>query len=292
MLKKIRSFLLLILPLTAFILSAAAIGVAMPNKVTIYIDGEKVETVSFEKNVNNILQSIGIFVSPVDDIFPTVASRLGIDNTIIIQRKSNTLYTEPDLVKPMMAASRVFYDDKVVDVPYKSVRKENAWMARGRTRLISRGKTGKSSVRYKITAIAGKEVKREIVREKTLKEAKPEIVAYGTGKAVFASRAKDHSQAKFSGTSAGSLIMTATGYYKYVTGTGITATGRKATKGVVAVDPRVIPLGTKLFVEGYGYAIAADKGSAIKGNRIDLCFDTYQEAKRYGRRKVTVQIIK
>jgi 3D (Asp-Asp-Asp) domain-containing protein/peptidoglycan hydrolase CwlO-like protein len=61
-----------------------------------------------------------------------------------------------------------------------------------------------------------------------------------------------------------------------------TASGMRATRGVVAVDPRVIPLGTRLNVEGYGNCIAGDTGSAIKGNRIDLCFDTLEEMEAYG----------
>ena len=60
--------------------------------------------------------------------------------------------------------------------------------------------------------------------------------------------------------------------------------------GVVAVDPRVIPLGTLLYVEGYGFAIASDIGSAIKGNKIDLCYTTRKEALRFGRKKVRVHI--
>lgn len=59
-------------------------------------------------------------------------------------------------------------------------------------------------------------------------------------------------------------------------------------KGVVAVDPRIIPMGTKLWVEGYGEAIAADQGSAIQGNRIDLAFNTRQEALDYGIKNIKV----
>ncbi|MGN1319450.1 MAG: 3D domain-containing protein [Lachnospirales bacterium] len=59
---------------------------------------------------------------------------------------------------------------------------------------------------------------------------------------------------------------------------GVTASGLKAGYGVAAVDPKVIPLGTKLYVEGYGYCIAADTGGAIKGNRIDLCYGSHSAA--------------
>ena len=80
-------------------------------------------------------------------------------------------------------------------------------------------------------------------------------------------------------------------------GYGITASGMKAARGIVAVDPRVIPLGTKLYIESldgsadYGYAIAGDTGGAIKGNRVDLFMDTKAEALQWGRRSVKVYIL-
>lgn len=75
-------------------------------------------------------------------------------------------------------------------------------------------------------------------------------------------------------------------------GNGITATGIPAMYGVAAVDPRVIPLGTRLYVEGYGEAIAADTGGAIRGNKIDLCMESYNEAMSFGRRDVTVYVLR
>ncbi|MEI7615128.1 MAG: 3D domain-containing protein, partial [Actinomycetota bacterium] len=77
--------------------------------------------------------------------------------------------------------------------------------------------------------------------------------------------------------------MVATAYV----GGGRTATGVQARKGIVSVDPSVIPLGTKVYIEGYGEALAADIGSSIKGNRIDLCFDSLQECRIFGRRTIT-----
>lgn len=72
---------------------------------------------------------------------------------------------------------------------------------------------------------------------------------------------------------------------------GYTAIGLPARKGVIAVDPRVIPLGTRVHVEGYGPAIAADTGGAIKGHRIDVCYPTVRECLQWGRRKVRVTIL-
>lgn len=72
---------------------------------------------------------------------------------------------------------------------------------------------------------------------------------------------------------------------------GKTCTGIIAKFGVVAVDPHVIPLGTLLYVEGYGFAKAADIGGAIKGKRIDLCMDSERECEAFGRRPVKVHIL-
>ena len=74
-------------------------------------------------------------------------------------------------------------------------------------------------------------------------------------------------------------------------GYGITATGIPATYGVVAVDPDIIPLGSRVYIPGYGEAIAADTGGAIYGYRIDLCMENYYEAMDFGRRTVTVYLL-
>lgn len=66
--------------------------------------------------------------------------------------------------------------------------------------------------------------------------------------------------------------------------------GLPLTRGIVAVDPNVIPMGTKLYIQGYGEGIAADQGGAINGNRIDLFFDSKQEANDWGMRSVKVTI--
>lgn len=70
-----------------------------------------------------------------------------------------------------------------------------------------------------------------------------------------------------------------------------TASGIWPKRGHVAVDPKLIPLGTKLFVEGYGPAVAVDTGDAIKGHRMDVFFETEKEARKWGKRfKVRVWI--
>lgn len=79
---------------------------------------------------------------------------------------------------------------------------------------------------------------------------------------------------------------------------GITATGTRAKVGTIAVDPKVIPLGTEVYIEGlggaknYGFATAEDTGGAIKGKIIDLYFNTHKETVNWGRQQVNVYILK
>jgi 3D (Asp-Asp-Asp) domain-containing protein len=94
------------------------------------------------------------------------------------------------------------------------------------------------------------------------------------------------------------LTCTATAYTTERQAWKITATGTTARVGAIAVDPRVIPYGTVMYIlsaDGsitYGVATAEDCGGSIKGNKIDLFFDTYDECIRFGRRECTVYILK
>lgn len=90
------------------------------------------------------------------------------------------------------------------------------------------------------------------------------------------------------------MIMEATAYTKSIeegTHRGITKSGTQVSRGTVAIDPRVIPLGTKIYVEGYGHAECLDTGGDIKHNRIDLYMDSKEECFEFGRREVKVWII-
>ncbi|WP_054747660.1 3D domain-containing protein [Veillonella rogosae] len=88
------------------------------------------------------------------------------------------------------------------------------------------------------------------------------------------------------------LTMQASAYSSQDPGNGnYTATGSRLKKGIVSVDPRLIPLGTRLYVEGYGYAVADDVGGAIKGHRIDLAYDSRSEALQFGRQTVKVYVL-
>lgn len=103
------------------------------------------------------------------------------------------------------------------------------------------------------------------------------------------------SQVSRSGSSR-TITMVTTGYCpcskcNYPYGGQPSYLGYPLKKGIIATDPRVIPMGTRIYVPGYGEGIAADQGGAIKGNRLDLCFSTHQQALNWGIKTVSVTIL-
>ncbi len=139
---------------------------------------------------------------------------------------------------------------------------------------------------YRVTYVDGKSVSTELLKEET-KEAQPTTFYMGRG-------GFNSDRGSFSRKLVLDMVATAYDPSPRCNGrgnAGRTRTGRRATFGEAAVDPRVIPLGSVLFIEGYGLAIASDTGSAIKGKRIDLCYDSRRVANDFGRQRVRVHVL-
>lgn len=107
----------------------------------------------------------------------------------------------------------------------------------------------------------------------------------------------EETEATEQSTTEKTITVTATAYTADCAGcSGVTYTGQdlkaNPNQKVIAVDPNVIPLGSRVYVEGYGEAIAGDIGGAIKGNKIDLFIPNHNEAVAYGVRTVQVTILK
>lgn len=159
----------------------------------------------------------------------------------------------------------------------------------GSGRLVKQEKGSPGSVTrvYRVTLRDGKPIRKSLLKEE---RREPEPVVFQMGRSGFAASRGTYVRHRV-------LSMSATGYDASPQtigpgATGRTRTGRWAEYGVVAVDPRVIPLNTIVYVEGYGFALACDTGGAIKGNRIDLCFDSRSTALHYGRKRVRVHVLR
>jgi len=176
-------------------------------------------------------------------------------------------------------------------IPRKTERISDARLDRGMSRVVREGSDGVMEQMILVRRGESGVLSETIMREWVSVTAEPKVIAVGTREPL---RVLMTSRGSY--TYRKSYNMIATGYEpserscgKYAD--GYTANGIKAAPGIVAVDPKVIPLRTKLYVEGYGPALAADVGGAIKGNRIDLFFNTVEEALRYGRRRVKVYVL-
>ena len=138
-------------------------------------------------------------------------------------------------------------------------------LAFGKSYVLQWGSDGAISRQYKITYENGQEIERMLLSEERTDSAK-KVVAVGTYQSATVASGGGCEGVNFSKA----MSVYATWYNAVSAGGSTTATGALLDYGIIAVDPHVIPLGTKICVPGYGIGIAADTGGGIFGNRIDL----------------------
>lgn len=189
--------------------------------------------------------------------------------------------------------------EKVTDVVEEETNfavetKKDDSLLKGKEKVVQAGEKGSVSRIYEVVKENGNEVSRNVVSEKVTKEPIKKVVAVGT-KIVTASVSRGENSSS-SSTGGSEFYVTATAYTAYCNGcTGVTTSGLNLKANpdlkVIAVDPNVIPLGSKVWVEGYGYAVAGDTGGAIKGKKIDLFMSSKSKAYDFGRKKVRIKVL-
>ncbi len=181
------------------------------------------------------------------------------------------------------------------EIPFETKTIENSNLLEGTTNVKTKGENGIKEIKTKEIYKKDELQSQEIIEEKVTKQPITEIIEKGTKKKLNTIKTEKGTfvvnnkiNMKSTAYTAG---MESTGKKPGDEGYGLTASGMKAKKGIVAVDTSIIPFGTELYIEGYGYAIAGDTGSAIKGNKIDVFLDDYEDAKKYGVRNVNVYVL-
>ncbi|ECK6822215.1 DUF348 domain-containing protein [Listeria monocytogenes] len=192
-------------------------------------------------------------------------------------------------------------EKKNEQVKFETVYKEDDSLNKGVEKVVQEGKNGKKVVEYKVTFENGKEKKRDVIKENVTSDKTDKVVVRGTKEKVVATPVSNVSTSSATSSSSSSASSTPSGGKTYkmestaYSGGGTTAYGinLSANPGlkVIAVDPRIIPLGSKVWVEGYGEAIAGDTGGAIKGNIVDVYFPNESQCYSWGRRMVTVKVL-
>lgn len=303
----------------------------MKKDITISDAGKEITISTFKNTVADALQEKAIEIGPYDKMSIAMTEKLKDGLSISIQRakkvsistkdsnmfimttadtvgnalKEAEIYigskdrVEPALTSPLkdeMQVNVIRVEEKLssqkVQMEFTNEVKKNASLAKGFINVVKKGQQGEKEVTIKTVYEDGKEVSKKIVSEKIVKQPVNGLIEEGVKTTLVTSRGQ------ISFTRA--LKMTATAYDATFESCGkkpdnpqygITYTGIRVRPGIVAVDPRVIPLGTWLYIEGYGEALAADIGGAIKGNRIDLYYDSPSDVDKYGKRSVKVYVV-
>ncbi|MGE5605136.1 MAG: 3D domain-containing protein [Bacteroidota bacterium] len=317
--------IVLVVVLTGIICYAFAL-----DQVTLTVDGQRYDWKTLSPTVAKVLQEKQVDLSEGDEVHPPLSTQVKEDTKIEVIRgypveiaaagktvefktitrpvkevltKAKIKYDEDDIIKPgLEAIVEPGMKIRVINVRSEVITKQVAInpvteyrndksLERGKRKTMRSGKTGLAEHQIQKIYQDGILTKETTISKKVIEPVINEIVAVGTKPVV---RTLVTSRGSYRYVEA--KVMEATAYYpgpescgKWAD--GYTYTGKKAGYGVVAVDPKVIRLGTQLYIEGYGKAEAADIGGAIKGNKIDLCYETYQEALRFGRKKIKVYIL-
>lgn len=236
---------------------------------TVLADGQTFALRTTKATVGEALEQAGIKLGPLDIVDPGKKSQLTAGTQVKVTR-----VTQKDVVR-------------TETLPYKTRTVYNNQLERGKERVLEPGAPGKKEKTIRITYHDSREMVRQVVAERVLTQPRERVVEVGL-KPVVRTLLTSRGSYRYRDV----MVMEATAYSPHPRSTapydsGYTAVGVKATRGIVAVDPRVIPLGTWVYVEGYGEGLAADVGGAIKGMKIDVCFDDEDDAIRFGRRRGT-----
>lgn len=249
------------------------------STVSLTYMGVKKECTTVATKVEDFLSELGIVTDENDVVLPSLTSpiREGLEISVVLHDQHKVNVQE--------------------DIAYQTEEVENAALAPGERQVVQQGVNGVMEYQYDIAYENGKEISRTLVRETILANPIKEIVEYGPESVwelgvIPACRPTNYTRVETFKATAYDASPADNGIWA-----GMTSTGMPLVYGVIAVDPRVIPYGTKMYIESvdgqyvYGYAIAGDCGGAIKGKKVDLFFPNRSTCYQFGRRDVNIYFL-
>lgn len=321
-LKRVKSERKMLLIISLVVIALLATGFVWAHKkIDITVDGRTTTITTLQGKPETVLAQAGVVLAANDEYRlstpklqngTTIEVFRAVPVNITYQGKVETMVTGKPTVGELAASLGILKEDiklipdektriqsgmsiqaitisekvieRQIEEPFPIVRQPDATMEKGAEEVAEEGQNGVKVQAVKLHFADGSQVSEEVVSENITVQPKPKIIKVGTRDTIDTSRgAQRFRRAEW---------MEATAYLPTDgSAEGLTATGIAARRGIVAVDPDVIPLGTRVYIPGYGLALAADTGGAIVGNKIDLCMESHSEAWRFGRRTVKVYIL-
>lgn len=242
------------------------------EQMVIHIKGKEMTVNSYSKTVGELLSENDIHYDENDIIYPSLDTKLEDYMNI------NITYVQEITVSEH---SRIAYKT--------TVKKDNS-LPKGVTKVTQEGKEGRKTIIYEEIYRDGKLVSRVADKEIIREEAVNKVVTKGTGTsyvATYTSLSENTSTSK-SNVSGSKMVVSATAY----SGDSITATGTTPKWGTIAVDPSIIPYGTKVYIPKFNMTfVAEDCGGGIKGNRIDIFMNSSSACYNWGVRSIDIYIV-
>jgi uncharacterized protein YabE (DUF348 family) len=280
-------------PLNAAIRDGDRIVINLAVPVTVVADGRSVKVWPTRHTIEAALEEAGVDLRGGDKVYPSPDAELQPNMTIEVVRVDKHVVQTEEVV------------------PYEVIKKEDPNLEQGKEKIIQQGKEGVIIHLVEKTFENGVFVDKRLLTKTVSAEKQDQIVAVGTKKpqskvAVLSAESQAETKVTRDGVTfkAKKVLknVTLTAYSAGFKSTGktedhpeygITASGTKVTEGrTIAVDPDVIPLGWWVYIEGIGFRRAEDKGSAVKGKKIDIYYDSEAKAERFGKKKgYTVYVI-
>ena len=319
-------------PASAPVSASAPVPTDQAVDVTVVANGETATASTHATDVNGFLTERKIIVSKGDFVSVPLDTPICDGMTIVYRRaqlvsifvggRKRVVHSSAATVGALLAEQRIAMSSSdevspalhVAPLPHDVVRvvRVDAWTVReklsiapatreravpglalGTTRTVDPGRAGLREATIRFVRREGSGTTRTVLASRIIRAPRPRVLERGIAEYQSLAHVAEQGFTSAIHLAGTALQMIATAYTAGCYGcSGITATGAHAGFGIIAVDPRVIPLGTRLYIPGYGRAIAGDTGGAIHGHRVDLGMNTVAQALRFGRRAVTVYVLR
>lgn len=250
----------IIVPILIFLVSIGGYSILKKELINLVTKDEEKKVSTFKSTVKDVLDENNIKYDKDDKISPSLDTKLKSNMRIRVVEVTNEIEKE------------------YIEVPYETTVLEDKNLIKGKKEIKVKGENGKKELSYEVTYHDGKLVDKKLYKESISKEPINQVINKGIKEDILvASR----------GSNSRRMIVEATAY----AGDGITSTGTKPKWGTIAVDPKIIPYGSKVYIPKFNMTfIAEDCGGAIKGNMIDIFMNSNSEAYNWGRRNIEVYI--